>query len=158
MKIVFCLHWPSRDSKSRLFKFKFSQELFQDYLKRINGFSSAEMVSSLPKNGTVWVCEREKKSKLLSSEDLAEKLKEVLSSGQKQLVIVIGGADGFTEEELKALKPDLRWSFGPMTLPHELAAVVAAEQIYRSFCILKNHPYHQGHKDTGSQSHRKTML
>ena len=145
MKIVFCLHWPSRDSKSRLFKFKASQELFQDYLKRINGFCPTQTVSSLPNSGVIWICEREKKSKLLGSEDLAEKLKEVLSSVQKQLTIIIGGADGFTEEELKDLNPALRWSFGPMTLPHELAAVVAAEQVYRAFCILHNHPYHHGH-------------
>ncbi len=145
MKIIFSLHWPSRDSKSKLFKFKASQQLFEDYLKRINGFCPAQMISTLPHSGEVWVCEREKKSSQLSSEQLAQKLKQVLSGGQKQLTIVIGGADGFTEEELKQMNPSLRWSFGSMTLPHELASVVAAEQVYRAFCILDNHPYHCGH-------------
>lgn len=59
--------------------------------------------------------------------------------------IVIGGADGFREEELAKRNVDLRWSFGPMTLPHELAAVVAAEQLYRAWAQIKKLPYHDGH-------------
>ena len=145
MKIVFCLYWPSRDSKSKLFKFSSTKNIFEDYLKRISAHAPTQIMSQLPQDGEVWVCERVKKSQILSSEDLAEKLKQVLSSGQKTLTIVIGGADGFSEAELKQLKPSLRWSFGTMTLPHELAAVVAAEQMYRAFCILENHPYHCGH-------------
>ena len=43
------------------------------------------------------------------------------------------------------LRPDLLWSLGPMTLPHELAAIIAAEQIYRAFTILHHLPYHAGH-------------
>jgi len=46
---------------------------------------------------------------------------------------------------MNQIQPHLIWSFGAMTLPHELASVVAAEQIYRAISILKNHPYHSGH-------------
>lgn len=145
MKIIFSLQWPSRDSKAKLFKNRAAQELYEDFLKRISGFNPVQTVSSRSGEGAVWVCERQKSSRTLSSEDLARHLENVLSGGHKQLTIVIGGADGFTEDQLKEIRPDLRWSFGPMTLPHELAAVVAAEQVYRAFCILKNHPYHQGH-------------
>ena len=58
---------------------------------------------------------------------------------------MIGGPEGFTPGELEAMAPGLRWSFGPMTLPHELASVVAAEQIYRALTILHRQPYHSGH-------------
>ena len=49
-----------------------------------------------------------------------------------------------TEEDRRVLKPDFMWSFGPQTLPHDLAAVIAAEQVYRAFSILNNLPYHRG--------------
>lgn len=98
-----------------------------------------------PGKGRVWVCEREKKSKELSSEALAKELQGVMNSGTPELSVVIGGPDGFTCQEIEAMKPSLRWSFGPLTLPHELAAVVAAEQVYRALTILKNMPYHKGH-------------
>lgn len=82
---------------------------------------------------------------MFSSEELAAQLDRVLQGGFKSLNVAIGGADGFTAEDKKNLRPDLIWSFGPMTLPHELAAVVAAEQIYRAWTILRNLPYHSGH-------------
>jgi len=68
-----------------------------------------------------------------------------MNSGIQELQIVIGGPDGFPPKELEEMKPRLRWSFGPMTLPHELAAVVAVEQLYRAMTILHHQPYHSGH-------------
>lgn len=62
-------------------------------------------------------------------------------TGRGALAVVIGGADG--------LAPDIRHradhvvSFGPMTWPHQLVRVMAAEQIYRSVTILAGHPYHR---------------
>ncbi|MGH7583050.1 MAG: 23S rRNA (pseudouridine(1915)-N(3))-methyltransferase RlmH, partial [Gemmatimonadales bacterium] len=38
----------------------------------------------------------------------------------------------------------IRWSLGPLTLPHELARVVVAEQLYRASTILRHEPYHRG--------------
>lgn len=93
----------------------------------------------------LWICEREKGARALSSEALAKELGRCMNAGLQELQIMIGGPDGFTAKELETMKPALRWSFGPMTLPHELAAVVAAEQIYRALTILKNLPYHNGH-------------
>lgn len=93
----------------------------------------------------LWVCERlQAGAKILSSEDIAIKLEKVLASGNS-LRVIVGGADGVSAQRLAELKPELLWSFGKLTLPHELASVVAAEQIYRAFAILKNHPYHSGH-------------
>ena len=65
--------------------------------------------------------------------------------GTDLLDIIIGGPDGFSEAAIAAMRPALRWSLGPMTLPHELAAVVAAEQVYRAWSILTRNPYHLGH-------------
>ena len=57
----------------------------------------------------------------------------------RDLVFVIGGADGLPAE----WKPraDLLLGLSPMTMPHELARVVLAEQIYRALTTLRGHPY-----------------
>ena len=133
---------------ARGFKAKAAFELFSDYQKRIQGFGPCQVspLTALPINrGTRWLCDRSAGAEILSSEKLAGKLKTLQLSGVKELEIIIGGLDGFTPREIEDLKPSMRWSFGPLTLPHELAAVVAAEQIYRAFAILNNLPYHRGH-------------
>jgi 23S rRNA (pseudouridine1915-N3)-methyltransferase len=80
--------------------------------------------------------------KHLSSEELAEFLdREQISA--IPLLFAIGGSDGFSEEARR--QAGFTLSLGKMTLPHELARVVLLEQLYRSFTILKNHPYHLGH-------------
>ena len=142
MKMVFHLSWlKAGHPAARGFKHAAAFELFFEYQKRISHFFPCEVQGSLPQEGRVWLCDRGPGSKVLSSEDLAKHLQEV----PKRISIVIGGPDGFSREQMASLKPSLRWSFGPLTLPHELAAIVAAEQIYRAFTILKKMPYHSAH-------------
>jgi 23S rRNA (pseudouridine1915-N3)-methyltransferase len=57
----------------------------------------------------------------------------------RDLVFVIGGHDGLPPGW--SGRADLLLSLGPMTMPHELARVVLAEQIYRAFTMLRGHPY-----------------
>jgi 23S rRNA (pseudouridine1915-N3)-methyltransferase len=79
----------------------------------------------------------------LSSEGLAKWLGARRDSGQQTIVFAIGPASGWSSgapRQAQAL-----FSLGPMTLPHELARLVLAEQIYRAFTILAGHPYHTGH-------------
>lgn len=59
--------------------------------------------------------------------------------GSKDLVFLVGGADGLPEEWHDGA--DLLLSLSAMTLPHGLARVVVAEQIYRAFATLRGHPY-----------------
>ena len=152
MDIRFCLMWfSSRQSLSRNFKQSGSALLFSDYVSRISKFTPCHVSgqSSITETGkkgvSLWVCDRGIKSKELTSEELADRLEKVRDSGVRELQIAIGGADGFSEQDLERLDPDFRWSFGPLTLPHELAAVVASEQIYRAWTIIRKLPYHQGH-------------
>jgi len=58
-----------------------------------------------------------------------------------QLVLVIGGADGFEPSSIPA--GTTRWAFGPQTWPHKMARMMAAEQIYRALSILARTPYHR---------------
>jgi 23S rRNA (pseudouridine1915-N3)-methyltransferase len=78
-----------------------------------------------------------------SSEQFAEWLRRQRDTGMQRIVFAIGPANGWSDAA--RLRAGLLLSFGPMTLPHELAAVVLAEQIYRAFTIIEGHPYHLGH-------------
>jgi 23S rRNA (pseudouridine1915-N3)-methyltransferase len=78
---------------------------------------------------------------MLSSEAFAAALAKYRDSGSGGLAFLIGGADGLGRAALD--KADLRLSLGPMTLPHGLARIVLAEQLYRAMTILAGHPYHR---------------
>jgi 23S rRNA (pseudouridine1915-N3)-methyltransferase len=80
---------------------------------------------------------------LLTSTEFATELTSRIDSGAQLLALAIGPADGWSAET--RARADLLLSFGRITLPHELAAVVAAEQLYRALTIRAKHPYHCGH-------------
>jgi 23S rRNA (pseudouridine1915-N3)-methyltransferase len=79
----------------------------------------------------------------LSSEELAAALGSFHDKGTQQLILAIGPANGWSDAALAAATRMI--AFGRITLPHELAAVVAAEQLYRALTIRAGHPYHSGH-------------
>ena len=91
---------------------------------------SGSGVIALDQRGTPW-----------SSEELARRL-ESWRQEARPLVLLIGGAFGLDPELLRRARH--RWSLGPLTLPHELARVVALEQWYRAWTILRGEPYHHG--------------
>ncbi|KEI70487.1 23S rRNA (pseudouridine(1915)-N(3))-methyltransferase RlmH [Endozoicomonas elysicola] len=80
------------------------------------------------------------KGKPWSTETLAENMGDWLHSG-RNVSLLVGGPEGLHASCLA--KADLRWSLSPLTLPHPLVRVVVAEQVYRAWSILHNHPYHK---------------
>lgn len=78
---------------------------------------------------------------MLSSEQLAGKLNRLGVDGQSQIVLIIGGSLGLSDEVLK--RADCHLSFSPMTFPHQLMRVILLEQIYRSYRIISGEPYHK---------------
>jgi 23S rRNA (pseudouridine1915-N3)-methyltransferase len=76
-----------------------------------------------------------------SSEQLAGKLDSVALRGVSNIAFVIGGSDGVTESIRSTAQE--RMSFGPITLPHNLARVVLLEQLYRACKISRSEPYHK---------------
>ncbi|MDD5216792.1 MAG: 23S rRNA (pseudouridine(1915)-N(3))-methyltransferase RlmH [Candidatus Omnitrophica bacterium] len=152
MKIQFGLAWHRPGQPARkAFKSPQACALLLEYTERISrfcpcGIQSFDAASYQKGSGAkLWVCHRGTGSGMMSSEELAAALAKICDGGCRELWIAVGGPDGFSEGELAALKPDMKWSFGPLTLPHELAAIVAGEQIYRAWTILKILPYHQKH-------------
>jgi len=83
------------------------------------------------------------RGKQFSSEEIAATLGTHRDQGTQRIVLAIGPADGWTDP-VRA-RADLLLSLGRITLPHQLARVVLAEQVYRALTILAGHPYHSGH-------------
>jgi 23S rRNA (pseudouridine1915-N3)-methyltransferase len=79
----------------------------------------------------------------MSSEQFAAWLAARRDAGVQELWLAVGPADGWSGGALAVA--DLKLSLGAMTLAHELARAVAAEQLYRAWAILERHPYHRGH-------------
>lgn len=127
----------------------------KEYEKRISRYAKFEIIETeeefapkklekeakrlLPKlNGFVIVLD--KGGEKLSSEEFAEKLSKIaLSSGEA--TFVIGGSEGL-DKTVKE-RADMLLSFGAITLPHSLARVVLAEQIYRALTIINGGKYHK---------------
>ena len=77
---------------------------------------------------------------LITTIELARRLERWRRDGS-HLAFLVGGADGLAPAVKRAA--DFTWSLTPLTLPHALARVVLAEQLYRAASILHNHPYHR---------------
>ncbi len=90
---------------------------------------AAEFVIVLDERGTEF-----------SSKEFAARLEEWQTVGQ-DLVFIIGGPDGVSADCLQ--RANLRWSLSRLTLPHGLARVMFAEQLYRAWSLTTGHPYHR---------------
>ncbi|WP_446745268.1 23S rRNA (pseudouridine(1915)-N(3))-methyltransferase RlmH [Silvibacterium acidisoli] len=131
------------------------EELSSEYLSRLQPYAPAEAQLYRTSAAFFEATEKQKartspvlvlldpRGKQLSSEQLAQWISRQRDEGQQQIVFAIGPADGWSDEERR--RATLLWSFGPLTLPHELARVVLSEQVYRAFTIMNGHPYHCGH-------------
>lgn len=75
----------------------------------------------------------------LTSPELARMIEKAQNTAVRELLFMVGGADGFSDAARQ--KAQMLLSLSRLTLPHELARVVLAEQIYRAFAILTRHPY-----------------
>ena len=79
--------------------------------------------------------------KMLTSEEMAEKIEKLGVQGTSHIIFIIGGSIGLGREILK--RSDYALSFSKMTFPHQLMRVILLEQIYRSYRIMNHEPYHK---------------
>ena len=121
-------------------------ELVDRYLKRI---AWPTRVTELPESGGRLPAPAEngvtilldEKGEPLGSHAFARKLETWRDGGRREARFLIGGADGFGDEERG--RADLLLAFGKATWPHLLARAMLAEQLFRATSILANHPYHR---------------
>jgi 23S rRNA (pseudouridine1915-N3)-methyltransferase len=87
------------------------------------------------------LCALDERGSAIASADWAAEIARARDEGQASYVVVIGGPDGLDAEVRRAARSCI--AFGAMTWPHQLARILAAEQIYRCFTIMAGHPYHR---------------
>lgn len=76
----------------------------------------------------------------MDSPQLAKKLGQWEMKGA-DLCLVIGGSLGLSQEVLD--RSQWKWSFSPLTFPHQMVRVMVLEQVYRAYRIKEGHPYHK---------------
>jgi len=97
------------------------------------------ILTKIPKGA--WFCTFTPEGKQLSSEGLAEKLRDVKLSGKSSACFLIGSSFGISPR-LKAMA-DFKLSMSPMTFPHHLARIMVLEQLYRAESIQAGSKYHK---------------
>lgn len=135
------------------------QSAEKEFLQRLSGFTKIELLvltgeKAQEKEKIIWeegkkilakistkdfVVVLNKEGESLSSEKLAQKINFWQTNG-KNLVFIIGGAFGLSEAIIK--RADFVLSLSNLTFTHEIARIILLEQLYRSFMILNNKPYH----------------
>ena len=111
----------------------------EEYIKRSGRFATCEMREIHPAKFDPWAKHLSARKILLDPAGKTLDSKKLTALFDRDLVFIVGGADGLPE----AWKPkaDLLVSLSALTMPHELARVVLAEQIYRALTTLRGHPY-----------------
>lgn len=148
-------------------KEKFYLSAAEEYEKRLKGFckfqiielpefrlpdspSPSEITAGLDKEAEMilgkiprgsWFCILTPEGKMLSSEALAEKIRNVKMSGKSSACFLIGSSFGISDR-IKDIA-DFKLSMSPMTFPHHLARIMVLEQIYRSEAIQAGSKYHK---------------
>ena len=122
-----------------------ANSLAAEYIKRADRYAASTMAEIRPDRTDFWSKHPSARKilldpagKPLDSEAFAAVFSHAEMHGH-DLVFVVGGHDGLPEAW--RAKADLLLSLSAMTMPHELARAVLAEQIYRAFTILRGHPY-----------------
>lgn len=139
-------------------KEKFYQQACDEYAKRLSAFCNLEICqlpeetrpdglareaekirqAILPDSYVIALCIE---GKLLSSQQLSQRIRARKNMGNSRLCLLIGSSNGL-DERLKA-EANLCLSMSPMTFPHHLARVMILEQLYRAFSIESGGKYHK---------------
>lgn len=115
-----------------------------EYAKRIGRFCEFRMQEvrgeeALGKHQRAYKIVLDPAGREMTSPELARLVARFENDAVREVVLLVGGADGVSEAARRGA--DLVLSLSRLTLPHELARVLVAEQIYRAFTVLRGHPY-----------------
>jgi 23S rRNA (pseudouridine1915-N3)-methyltransferase len=123
--------------------------LVEDYASRISRYAEIEIneirdgspaaLRKLKLDSAATVVLLDAAGKQFTSQQFARWLGDLRDRGAREVVFLCGDAEGFPDELRAAAKQKI--SLSTLTMPHEFARVVLAEQIYRAFAILGGHPY-----------------
>ncbi len=114
---------------------KNSKNLSESQQKQVEG---NEILKRIRKGDTIILLDE--KGKMYTSIEFSEFIQKKLNSGLKTLVFVIGGPYGFSKDVYA--RANEKVSLSSMTFSHQMVRLFFIEQLYRSFTILRNEPYH----------------
>ena len=106
--------------------------------REVRAREAERLRAAVPVGARFWLCDPQGKSR--TSEELAAWMQKSRERAQ-DIALLIGGAHGL-DESLRADAAGLI-ALGPLTLPHEIARLVLAEQLYRAGTIVRGEPYHK---------------
>ena len=109
-----------------------------DSLRQAIDEESRKIISKIDKNEQIILLDES--GEKFSTKEFYMKMASLAEINNK-LCFVIGGADGVSNELKK--NSSLIWAFSKLTLPHGLARIILIEQIYRTWTLMSNHPYHR---------------
>jgi 23S rRNA (pseudouridine1915-N3)-methyltransferase len=126
-----------------------ARSLIDDYVDRIENYADTEITElrdtspaalrKLKTDPAATVVLLDAAGKQFTSQQFASWLGELRDRGTRELVFLCGDAEGFPADLRASAKQKI--SLSTLTMPHEFARVILAEQIYRAFAILAGHPY-----------------
>lgn len=125
------------------------RELLDDYVRRIMRYAEVEVTElregapgalrKLKLEPGAAIVLLDAGGKQFTSQQFAHWLGDLRDRGTREIIFLGGGAEGFPEEVRAMAKHKV--SLSTLTMPHEFARVLLAEQVYRAFAILAGHPY-----------------
>ncbi|MFZ5897352.1 MAG: 23S rRNA (pseudouridine(1915)-N(3))-methyltransferase RlmH [Myxococcota bacterium] len=122
------------------------RSLVDDYLGRIRRYVRCEELElkdasgfDRALDGDTFLVALEVDGEALSSTELSRKLERWLAQGKGQVAFAIGGAEGLPRDF--SARANYRFSLSRLTLPHRLARLILAEQLYRALSIARGEPY-----------------
>jgi 23S rRNA (pseudouridine1915-N3)-methyltransferase len=117
---------------------KAPETLSPKQIKQIKDKEGQKILSKLPQS---YVISLDLSGKQYTSESFAQTLSTLTTQGNSHITFIIGGSLGLSKEVLN--NSHLKLSFGSFTYPHQLMRLILLEQIYRTFRINNNEPYHK---------------
>lgn len=97
-----------------------------------------KILAAIPKGAQLIVLDEH--GQQVTTKGLAEKLEDWLASGQ-DIALVVGGPDGLEQSLIEQAR--WKWGLSKLTMPHPMVRILVAEQIYRAYSVINNHPYHR---------------
>lgn len=140
MKILLCMHGKPKDKRilEVMEEYKLKIGRYQKFeFEFLNTFSGIDGLVNKYKGKKIYFLDEDGKE--FTSEEFAKNYEKDLNNGEKEVVFVIGPAEGFGD--VKGLANLI--SLSKMALQHDLAGLLLTEQIYRAVSIKNNLPYHR---------------
>ena len=143
-------------------KEKAYKDLVDEYVKRLSAYTKVEIIevadeTNQLEDAKVKKLEGERilkamkkdsftvlldlRGRMLNSKELALKIQEINTYHSSNITFIIGGSLGVSDEVYE--RADYKWKLSDLTFPHNLVRVILLEQIYRSYKIINNEPYHK---------------